>query len=123
MRAGQRVIQVQDPWFTEICAFRKTVEGKIGPYGEFEIGQELTICLPDGSKFVRVRIKGITRYSTLEGYLEGEGFRRTAPQTSSIASAIAAYRAIRRTDNNELVFTDERIAAEGINALEIKLIW
>jgi ASC-1-like (ASCH) protein len=118
------VMRVQSPWFEDIQAGIKTVEGRVGPLAKHSqtAGQRVKI---EGIENINVSfyvtVIKVVHYDTLGQYLIGCGWENVAPHVTSHEAAVAAYRAIRDADGNE-VFSDANISAcGGINALHLKL--
>ena len=124
------MLHVQEPWFTEIAAGRKTVEGRVGPQGKFDnmIGGQITLSSSDNRE-LKARLVGVRHYPDLKSYLEAEGWEKTAPHTGSFAAAMAAYEAVEMhcftdemTQKTVKVFAPERVAARGgINAVQLAI--
>ena len=121
-------MDVQDPWYSEIAAGRKTVEGRTGPPGKFDarLGKVISISCADG-RAVSARVMNVRHYLTLAEYLKAETWGRVAPHTGSAENAAAAYAAV-VMDGPEggppvQVFGVGRVAARGgVNAVELELV-
>ena len=113
-------LYVQDPWYGEIVAGRKVVEGRTGGPKKFAHWVGLPVQITNGTKTSTVfAVSAVRHYPDLGAYLETEGWERVAPHTGSAVGALRAYRAI-AMKNAVQVFSDERIAARGgICALEL----
>jgi len=116
-------LEVQDPWFTEIEAKRKTVEGRVGHNGKFDhlIGEDLLIVGPEYT--ITVKVRAVRHYKDLCTYIAAEGWERIAPHTSSNEEAERAYRRVTMVSCGlpVAVFSPERIDERGgINAIELE---
>ena len=115
---------IQNPWFDEIVAGRKTVEGRAAPRSRFEpwIGKTIKIKEEHGKREALVKVTDVRSYPDLEAYLEAEGWEITAPHTGSIEGARKAYADVMMKENIQ-VFSPERVAQRGgIQAIEMILV-
>jgi len=114
------LLQVQEPWFSEVAAGRKTVEGRTGPEGKYAylIGGTVTLVAPGGQSLQR-EVAAVRHYPTLEAYLSGVGWERAAPQASSFAEARELYLGV-TMGPSVAVFAPARVRERGgINAIEL----
>lgn len=123
---GERMDEliIQNPWFDEIVAGRKTVEGRAAHRSRYEpfIGKTIKIKERGGNREALVKVTDVRSYPDLEAYLEAEGWEKTAPHTESIEGARKAYADIMMKKNIQ-VFSPERVAQRGgIQAIEMILV-
>lgn len=114
------MLHVQSPWFEEIVAGRKIIEGRSGTYEEFSkyLGQDIIIT--NGIRTIRVTITHVEHFDSLREYLE-KYWKEAASHTSSFEDAYDAYINVKKPDGS-LVFREERVKQRGgINALFIKI--
>jgi hypothetical protein len=64
-------------------------------------------------------IKKVRHYTTLQQYIDAEGWKEIAPHTNSNEAALKAYKEVKMPDGSP-VFSDKRVADRGgINAVEL----
>ena len=123
---GRPVLDVQQPWFDQICSGNKTVEGRTGALGRYDamIGQIIDMYDPAEPSFrFPVLIVAVRHYDTLNEYIDAEGWQRIAPHTGSNKNTMRAYADIYMpgADGPVQVFSSERVAQRGgINAIEVE---
>lgn len=119
---GGMKIHVQEPWFTEVAAGRKTIEGKVGHRAKFShlVGQ--TIEFHNGPRSVRAVVDQVRHHPTLAEYIAAEGWRNVAPHTGSDAAAVEAYLAVHRSDGVQVFGPDRVEEMGGMNAIVFRLI-
>ena len=67
-----------------MSVYPKTVEGRpySSKYQKVEAGD--SIVFASGSKKHEATVKSVKKYTTLKGYLQGEGLKKTLPGVSSM---------------------------------------
>lgn len=114
-------IHVQEPWFSEIAAGRKSVEGKIGPLSKFQHLVGSRVAFHCEGRQVLATIVAVRHYDSLDEYLASEGWASTAPHTGSLPAANEAYLAVRRDDGVRVFAPDRVRGSGGLNALALRL--
>lgn len=125
-RGAPDVLQmyIQEPWFGEIGAGRKTVEGRIARPGRWEREVGKTIQLAAGGLStappLKRKITAVRYYRTLDDYLDHE-WEKAAPHARGKEEARELYLAIRMGRNREeQVFGPERVERMGgVAAIEL----
>jgi ASC-1-like (ASCH) protein len=81
---------VQEPYFSDIQAGRKTVEGRRGALNKFKkyIGKIVYFLNEDASQ---VRITDVTCYPDLYMFLVEVGYKKAIPDAKNIWEAVAVY--------------------------------
>lgn len=122
------ILHVQEPWFSEIVAGRKTVEGRVGgtfKMQEFQSRVGTDIYFRCDRRRIRATLIGVTHYPSLAVYIQSVGFATCAPQTTNDFEAKQAYLGV-CIDNGSMlpiqVFSPDRVTeGGGICALKIKV--
>lgn len=106
-------LHVSDPWLSYIQSGQKTVEGRknTSRYDAWQSGD--IVRFYNDARSVLVKIKEIKHYTTLEAYLEAEGFDKVLPGISSFEEARRTY---------YQWSTPEEIAERGFLGIHIEVV-
>ncbi|CAM6126800.1 unnamed protein product [Calypogeia fissa] len=93
LELGQRVgflLHVQEPYFSQLKAGTKTVEGRCasGAYNKIGAGDSLLF-----NQSLLLKVEDVKRYSTFQQMLEVEGLSVVLPGVASIDEGVQVYRA------------------------------
>ncbi len=119
---GKFALFVQDPWYAEIEAGRKTVEARVGDEKKFQdlVGKNI-VLLGGPGKRLPATVTGIRHYKDLDTYIKKEGWKKVAPHAGGEKEAKAAYLAIKNKEG-VTVYSDENVKEKGgVIAIEIEL--
>lgn len=120
---GKFGLYVQEPWFAEIAAGRKTVEARMGGGDKFQdlIGKKIAILGGPGKKIATV-VTAVRHYADLDAYLKGEGWKVVAPHAGSEKAAKEAYLTL-KNKAGDLIFAPASVKEKGgIVAIEFEKV-
>ena len=116
------MLRVQEPWFSEIVAGRKTIEGRPGRAGERDswIGTLVAIMQDDETERLETfMVVSVRHYLNLTDYLAAEGWVNCAPQAASFADAVELYLSVENSLGAKLFSFHEIERRGGINAIKL----
>lgn len=117
------MLRVEEPWFSEIVAGRKTIEGRAGRAGERDswIGTLVNIARTDdlGDHYETFAVVSVRHYDNLLDYLMAEGWVNCAPHATSFADAVEKYLDIENSLGSKLFGYHEIERRGGINAIKL----
>jgi len=121
-----KMLVVQEPWYSEIAAGRKTVEGRTGPLSKYDYLLNQNIIVHNNCWSSRLcRVANVVHYDSLEDYLNAVGWQNCAPHAESKEAALDLYGQIIAVENGKMyrVFSEENIVRQGgINALHLLIV-
>jgi len=110
---------IQSPWFEQIIAGKKTIEGRVAPLSKYKGLVNQVIRITNGRLRMRVQVLSVQHYPTLTSYIASVGWQNCAPHAVDYEDAVRKYRAV-STGHGTVVFSDQRIQEKGgITALTI----
>jgi ASC-1-like (ASCH) protein len=119
------MLRVQEPWFSEIIAGRKTIEGRAGKAGDRDewVGTLINVMLDDDrERLATFEVMSIRHYDNLMDYLMAEGWVNCAPHAINFADAVEKYIAVENYLGNKIFSASEIERRGGINAIKLSKV-
>jgi hypothetical protein len=122
-----RDIHYPQPWFDLVRNGQKTVDGRVGPPGDYMPGELLNVAIAEaetGAGVQRLIVNNVVHYNNLEEYLQ-DCWKEATPHAHDIQDACQIHLNIRciRNDHFEQIFEHKRIEQRGgINALFFNIL-
>jgi len=86
-------LYIREPWFSEIVAGRKNIEGRAGHESKFKSWIDMKVIFknPKNHEFITVKITKVNHYKDLYEYLDNEDNKIVAPHLKLRKDIINAY--------------------------------
>ena len=113
-------LEVQEPWLEFISDGTKIVEARVGKFIDYKWYLQKYVLFYSDKRDVWITVTDIFHYTTLNNYLDAEGWANVAPNASSFEEAIDFYKSIRDSSGKQ-VYSDINVKEKGgIVALVVK---